>query len=207
MARPERGCAPASSPDDWNESVMRVFLDKLYLLNGYLAGVFLVGMLVTIIAQVVGRWLPWPVDMVEISGFCLSSMTFLALAYALGHGSHIRINLLIRNFTGQPRRGIELWCSGVGAVAMGFLAYNVVIFNYQTYLLGDKTLGLIIFGIWIPQLAFSLGTVTVTIAFLDEFVRVLRGGIPRYEANIKTELSDVGPIGERPAATSAATSD
>ena len=176
--------------------MIRVFLDRLYLLNGYLAGTFLVAMLLTIIAQVVGRWLPWPVDMVEISGFCLAAMTFLALSYALGNGSHIRISLLIRNFTGSTRQGIELWCSGVGATAMGFLAYNAVVFNYQTYLLGDKTLGLIIFSIWIPQLAFSIGTVTATIAFVDEFIGVLRGNIPRYEANVKTELSDTGPVGE-----------
>ena len=178
--------------------MIRVFLYRLYLLNGYLAGMFLVAMLLTIIAQVVGRWLPWPVDMVEISGFCMAAMTFLALSYALGNGSHIRISLLIRNFKGQARRGIELWCSGIGAAAMGFLAYNAVIFNYQTYVLGDKTLGLVIFSIWIPQLAFSFGTVTATIALIDEFIRVLGGNIPHYEANIKSELSDTGPVDQRP---------
>ena len=35
--------------------------------------------------------------------------------------------------------------------------------------------------LWIPQLGYSGGLVILLIAFVDEFVHVLRGGEPRYE--------------------------
>ncbi|MBI4184480.1 MAG: TRAP transporter small permease [Proteobacteria bacterium] len=190
--------------------MIRILLDKIYLLCGYLSGTFLVAILVAIFAQVVGRWLPFAVDMVEISGFCLAATTFLGLAYSLGHGAHIRINLLIRHFSSPVRKLVELWCCTVGAVAAGYLAYNVVVFNIQTFMLGNKTLGLVVFGIWIPQLGFSIGTVVLTIAFVDEFVRVLHGRVPRYEENATPELGEMGPLSEgggRPAASPAAGSN
>jgi hypothetical protein len=35
--------------------------------------------------------------------------------------------------------------------------------------------------LWIPQLGYSAGLVILFIAFVDEFVHVVRGNSPRYE--------------------------
>jgi TRAP-type C4-dicarboxylate transport system permease small subunit len=80
--------------------VIRTLLEGLYKLSGYLAGFFLLSIALSIIAQVVGRFVGLTIDATELAGFCLAATTFLGLAFALRGGSHVRVNLLIRNFRG-----------------------------------------------------------------------------------------------------------
>ena len=75
--------------------MIRLWLDRLYLSSGYVAGMFLMAIGLTIVAQVVGRLVGVAIDSTEISGFCLAASSFLGLAYTFHSGSHIRINMLI----------------------------------------------------------------------------------------------------------------
>jgi hypothetical protein len=41
--------------------------------------------------------------------------------------------------------------------------------------------GVVAMPLWIPQIGYSGGLVILFIAFVDEFIHVVRGGEPRYE--------------------------
>ncbi len=161
--------------------MIRTLLEGLYRLSGYLAGFFLLAIALTIVAQIVGRFVGVTVDSTELAGFCLAASTFLGLAFALRAGSHIRINLLIRHLGGRARTAVELWCSGVGVVASGYFAWQTIDMVRLSYRFGDISPGLIAAPFWIPQSGMALGLVVLTVAFVDEFVTIARGGAPAYE--------------------------
>jgi TRAP-type C4-dicarboxylate transport system permease small subunit len=160
--------------------MLRSILDGLYRLSGYLAGFFLAAIAALIVAQIVGRFIGVAIDAVEVSGFCMAASTFLGLASALKHGTHIRVNLLIRRFSGTTKKAAELWCTGVGALAIGYFSYQAILMTWDTFRFGDMTKGLIIMDLWIPQTAMATGAVILTLALADEFVQVLRGREPAY---------------------------
>lgn len=160
--------------------MLRSLLDGLYRLSGYLAGFFLAAIGALIVAQIVGRFIGVAIDAIEVSGFCMAASTFFGLASAFKHGTHIRVNLLIRRFSGTPRKTAELWCTGIGALAAGYFSYQAIAMVWDTFSFGDMTKGLIIMALWIPQLAMATGAVILTLALADEFVLVLRGREPSY---------------------------
>lgn len=162
--------------------MLRSLLDGLYRLSGYLAGFFLAAIGVLIVAQIVGRFIGVAIDAVEVSGFCMAASTFFGLASAFKHGTHIRVTLLIRCFSGTPRKIAELWCTGIGALAAGYFSYQAIAMVWDTFSFGDMTKGLIIITLWIPQTAMASGAVILTLALADEFVLVLRGREPSYES-------------------------
>ena len=110
--RGRRAEAPAPPP------VLRRALDALYRLSGALAALFLVAICAIVLLQVgancidkIAEWTTGaPIGLVvpsyaEFAGFFLAASSFLALAWTLRHGGHIRVSLFVR-----PR-----WPAGRGA--------------------------------------------------------------------------------------------
>ena len=56
---------------------MRNKLNKLYLYSGYLSAFFMVLIALTIVAQILGRFVNITVDSTETAGFSLAALTFL----------------------------------------------------------------------------------------------------------------------------------
>ncbi len=162
--------------------MLRSMLDGLYRVSGYLAGFFLAAIAGLIVAQIVGRFIGVAIDAIEVSGFCMAASTFFGLAAAMKRGAHIRVNLLIRGLTGRAKQAVELWCTGVASIAMGYFAYQAVLMVWDTYNFSEMTKGLIIMELWIPQAAMAAGLLVLAIAMADEFIRVLRGAAPTYES-------------------------
>jgi len=162
--------------------MLRTSLDRLYLGSGYAAAFFLAAIAGLIVAQIVGRFFAVAIDAIEVSGFCMAASTFLGLASSFKHGSHIRVNLVIRGLGRTAKRVVELWCTGAAALAMGYFTWQTIIMVWDTFSFDEKTKGLIIIDLWIPQAAMAIGIAVLTIALVDEFVRVLTGAEPAYEA-------------------------
>ena len=62
------------------------------------------------------------------------------------------------------------------------MAWAVLRFVYESWTFKEVAQGLIKIPIWIPQMSFVLGVLIFFVAVLDEFVAVLRGGKPAYQA-------------------------
>ena len=168
--------------------MLRRTLDAAYLAGGYIAALFLAGIAITIIAQIVGRFVGVTIDSTETAGFCLAASTFLGLSYTLKRGGHIRVNLVIRNIRGFPRRLVELWCTGFTALGMAYFTYWAFDFVWFSYTADLISPGLMAIPFWIPRLGMALGLLLFTVALVDEFVAIWRGEAPSYETNAETVL-------------------
>lgn len=162
--------------------VRRRWLDGLFNVSGYVAAFFLAAIAGLIVAQIIGRFFAVAIDAIEVSGFCMAASTFFGLAATLKHGTHIRVNLVLRRLRGWGKRGVELWCTGAGAVAMSYATTQAVLMVWDTFRFGEVTKGLIIMDLWIPQAAMAAGIAVLAVALADEFVAALRGAEPSYES-------------------------
>jgi TRAP-type C4-dicarboxylate transport system permease small subunit len=169
-------------------ALARRVLDFAYGLSGLLGAFFLAAIAVTIVGQIVARFVGLTMDSTELAGFCLAASTFLGLAYTFRGGAHIRVTLLIGPLAAAPRKWVELWCCGAGALIVGYLAWHAVAFAFQSWEFGDISPGLLAAPFWIPQSGMALGLVILTVALVDETIAVARGREPIYETNAETAL-------------------
>ena len=173
---------------------MRSFLDLLYRISGALAAVFMVAIAVVVLLQVtlnladeVVRWLTGaPIGLVipsyaEFAGFFLAASSFMALAYALRGGAHIRVTLVIQHLRPRPRRAIELWCVFLGGCLAAYFTYYTIGLVVESAAFGDKSIGIVPVPLWIPQLPLALGLLVLTIALVDEYFAILKGADPIYD--------------------------
>ncbi len=186
---------------------MRRCLDLLYKASGALAAAFLAAIagivLLQVGANVIDLFAKWftgaPIGLVvpsyaEFAGFFLAATSFLALAYTLRHGGHIRVSLVIQNLSGGPRRAVELWCTGAaGLLSFYFTVYTVGLV-LESIEFSDMSVGMIAVPLWVPQTAMALGLVILTIALVDEFFSVLLGREPSYlSAETRRDAGPDGP--------------
>ncbi|MBI4182395.1 MAG: TRAP transporter small permease [Proteobacteria bacterium] len=160
---------------------MRAFLDRLYRACGVIAGAFMAFMAVVVLAQIAGRSVGVLVRGGDIlASFSLVATSFFALAHTLKSGGHIRVALLLRGLGPARRRLFELWCLAVGVFISGFLAYYSGHLVWESYVFKATAIGVLPVPLWVPQTGMAIGAGMMFIAFLDEFVLVLKGEAPSY---------------------------
>lgn len=170
---------------------MRRLLNRLYLASGALAALFIVAICAVVLLQVCANLLDTvanfltgePVGIVipsyaEFAGFFLAAASFLALAYTLRHGDHIRVSLLITHLRGGARRLTELGCLAVALAVSVYFTWFMFDLVRESLEYKDVSPGMVPVRLWIPQLSLALGLVVLVIALLDEFVCVAMGKQP-----------------------------
>ena len=97
---------------------MRLFLDRLYLVSGWLAGFFLIAIFVLMMVLSAGRPLGLNVPAGDdIVSWCMAAMAFLGLAHTFRSGELIRVGLLIENLSARTRHAVEMaaFCNPLAA--------------------------------------------------------------------------------------------
>src|SRR3712207_5736037 len=172
--------------------ILRTSLDGLYLLTGYLAGVFLIMIFLLMMGLSVGREVGFNIPAGDdFASWCMAAMAFLGLAHTFRSGEMIRVGLLIDRFQGRARRAFEMFSLALGLAFVGFFAWHAVRLTYDSWRFNDMAQGVLAVPLWIPQLGYSTGLVVLFTAFVDEFIHVLRGGNPRYEKPPATTAEEV----------------
>ena len=170
--------------------VLRIWLDRLYLVCGYFAAAALVTILVLVTLQMAARWtgeiFPGSTD---YAGYFMAASTFFAFAYSLNSGSHIRVNILL-NAMGVRRRWLEIWCFTIASGLAVFWAWNAVKAVFWSRKLNDISQGLDATPIWIPQLAMAAGSIVFAIALIDNLVRVVFYGTHSVKPQAIGEVQD-----------------
>ncbi|KUJ73302.1 ABC transporter substrate-binding protein [Ruegeria marisrubri] len=165
---------------------LRRLLDFLYLAGGVIASVFLIAILVLIVLQMLARWtgavFPGATD---YAGYCMAGASFFAFAYALNHGAHIRVSLVL-SALGSKRWWGELWCFVVGSVITTWFAWYAVKGTYVSWRWNELSQGLDATPIWIPQLSMSAGAILLAVAFWDHLVQLIFLG----DHGIRADLVD-----------------
>ncbi len=176
-----------------NESILRRILNRLYLWSCWLAAAFIAAICLLVVCQVglnlvdrlasqltgsaIGLTIP---SYADFTGFFLAAASFLALAYTLRQGGHIRVSLVISHLNPMLRHIIEIWCIVLaGSVTIYFTWYTFLL-TRESYTYHDLSPGMVAIPIWIPQTALLIGLAVLSIALIDEFVCCLRGNTPSY---------------------------
>lgn len=175
---------------------MRRLLDALYAASGALAalGVFAIFavMLGASLLRVAGGQTGGTDDIVS---WLTAAAAFFGLAHTFKHGDFVRVELLLSRLSRPVRRWVELWCLGVSALFVGYLCVSVIRYVHESWMFNDMGTGLIALPLWIPQSSFAVGSLLLLIALVDEFVIVLRGGVPTY-VRLAQERLDRGDFSE-----------
>ena len=107
--------------------MIRVFLDRLYLFSGYLAGLFLIAIFVLMMLLSAGR--PLGINIPagdDFISWCMAATAFLGLAHTFKHGEMIRVGLLIDRLSDNVRHYVEIAALLVGTGFIGFFAWHAV---------------------------------------------------------------------------------
>ena len=160
---------------------MRKFLDRLYLAGGALGALFIALIAVLMIAQSVLREFHVNTGAVNdvVAWFCAAA-AFFAMAHAFKHGDFVRVTLVLEKANPAVRRVMEIGSLFIGSVSVAYLAFWACRFTYESWEFNDISQGLLPMPMWVPQLSFAFGSLLLLIAVVDEFIIVLRGGVPTF---------------------------
>jgi len=162
--------------------MIRILLDGLYRIAGYLAGIFLIAIFLLMMGLSLGREFGINIPAGDdFASWCMAAMAFLALAHTFKSGEMIRVGLLLDRLQGRTRQMAELLALVIGTGFVGFFAWHAVRMTYDSWQFNDMAQGVLAIPLWIPQLGYAVGLVILLIAFVDELVHVLSGKAPRYE--------------------------
>lgn len=155
---------------------MRKFLDGLYAASAWLAGLSMVGVLLMVLLTIASRLFGFSAPGTDAyAGYAMAGAGFMALASTLKKGEHIRVTLLLGALKGQSRKAMEVAALLIATVLSGFLAFYATHLVWQSWDIGDISVGIDATPMWIPQVFMALGTVVFFIAFCDELVLELTG--------------------------------
>jgi len=155
---------------------LRRLLDAVYDGAAALAALCMVGLLVMVLLSIVSRQLHFHVPGTDAyAGYLMAAAGFLALAHTLKRGEHIRVTLLSGALKGTPKRLLELWALAAASALAALSAWYSVRLAWQSHSFNDVSTSNDATPLWIPQLSMALGTLVLTLAFVDEFVLELRG--------------------------------
>jgi TRAP-type C4-dicarboxylate transport system permease small subunit len=160
---------------------MRRALDRLYLWSGYLAGAFLVVIFIIMMYMSAGRQFGYNIPSGDdFAAWSMAACAFLGLAHTFKHGEMIRVGLLIDRFSGRTRHIIELISLTIGLAFVGYFTWFAIRFTHDSFRFQEMSTGVVPIPLWIPQLGYTGGLVILSIAFIDELVRVASGQLPTY---------------------------
>lgn len=160
-------------------------LDRLYAGAGYLAAAFLVALACLVLASVVTRLMSVYVGWLgESSGYCMAASTFLAFAYTLRSGEHIRVGIFLGRLRGAARRVGVLWCLVAATAISSWFAWYMIRLAWTSWRFGDRSEGSSAILLWVPQTSVALGASILAVAFAHSLVEAIvlgRSGIREPE--------------------------
>lgn len=166
---------------------MRRVLDALYTAAGGLAALSILAICLLVSAQVGlnilaragGPALSYTIpSYADFAGFALAAASFLAMAYTLRAGAHIRVNLLVSRLPEGGQWVAEILSLALGAAMVGYATWFSVLLLAESWHYGDTSPGIIAVPLWIPQTSMVAGLALLTLALLDTLVQSLRSGRP-----------------------------
>lgn len=167
--------------------MIRRLLDGLYLTAGWVSALSILFICVIVTAQVSlnilarigGPDLSFTIpSYADFAGFALATASFMALAYTLRMGGHIRVNLLIQRLGPRPSWGLELLTLLLGAGFAGYATYYAASLMWESWHYGDMSTGIVAVPLWIPQSSMVVGLGLLAIAFVDTFLQSLAARAP-----------------------------
>lgn len=166
---------------------MRKLLDGVYTGSGLLSAGLIAAICLLVTAQVllnlITKFGPFDVNLTipsyaDFAGYMLAASSFLALAYTLTRGGHIRVTMLLNMVPARLRLVSEVGCLALGAATAGFASYYMYLLTHESFEFGDMSSGIIAIPLYIPQSVVCAGLVILTVALIDLTVQTVRAARP-----------------------------
>jgi TRAP-type C4-dicarboxylate transport system permease small subunit len=186
---------------------MRKYLNKLYTASGWTAALFILSICVLVMAQVtlnlidkiaaatigtaIGLTVP---SYSDFTGFFLAAASFLALAYTLREGGHIRVSLVIQQLSPRFQRITDIWSIALGGATTLYFTWYTALLTHESYSYHDLSSGMVAVPLWIPQMGMLVGLIVLSIAFIDELFAVLSGNDPSFAGKSENLLDDSSTV-------------
>ncbi len=162
---------------------LRRGLDLLYAAAAGFAALSLLGIFVTMMAQVVAREMRQQLSGADdFAAYLCVATTFFALAATFKRGELIRVGMAIETLGAGPRRVMELIVLAMAAAIVGYIVWWTAQDALFSWEIEEVAQGTVPFPVWIPKLAMPLGAGLLLVAILDELVQVAAGRKPAYVA-------------------------
>ena len=117
-------------------------LDAVYAGSGVLAAVCMVCILLIIVVQMVFRWVGWQFPgSTDFAGYAMAATSFFALAYALNHGAHIRVSILL-NANAFTKMWLNVFAFFIAAITATYFARYAIKTNFMSEMINDRTQGI-----------------------------------------------------------------
>ena len=150
------------------------FLNSFYKFSGYLAAIFLILILGTIVLGITSRIFCFYIrGLTEYSGYSLASASFLALAYTFNENAHIRITLFLEKAKGRFLKFLIIWCLAVSTFFSGFLAYYFIKMWIVSIQLAERSQGADEILLWIPQTGVAIGSIIFFVCITHNLLKTL----------------------------------
>lgn len=154
---------------------MKTRLDPLYNAFGAFGAVFILLTLLIQVISIFGRLVNFTIDGYDAyAGYFLAAGSFFALAHTLRRGDHIRVTLLLSRLKGAPRVWMQIFCLAVASFLTAYFAYYSCRLAWGSYAYNDVSQNVDATPLWIPQMSMALGMLALALAFIEEFIYVLR---------------------------------
>jgi TRAP-type C4-dicarboxylate transport system permease small subunit len=174
--------SPLESSPPATPSATRRALDSLYTASGALAAVCLAAICALMLAQAFGRGVGILIRGAEdIVAWLTAACAFLALGHTFRKGELVRVGLWLDMLGARARWWMEVFSLSATLIFVGYMAWAVTRFVYESWRFNEVAQGLINIPIWVPQSSFVLGVLIFFIAVADELAAVLRGNKPAYQ--------------------------
>lgn len=166
---------------------MRRALDLVYIGSGYLAGAFMIAILLLMLAMGIGRKVHLIIPDGDLFvGWSFAAASFLGLAHTFKSGDMIRISALLALLPLRCRKWAEMLSLTISLGFMAFFGWNACVFAFESWIDREPSLGVLATPLWIPQTGMALGICFLALALLDELIRVGSGLRPSYEKDEPT---------------------
>lgn len=151
-------------------------LDRLAAAAGAAAAVALAGIGVVIVAQIVARLIGRQIPAADdFAAWSMAASAFLALPYAMRHGDHIRVTLLMQRAPAGVARVMELLATAIGFGLAAWAGWYATVFVVDSWQYNEVAQGMLRVPLWIPQLCMPIGLVLLALVLGDRLWRCLRG--------------------------------
>ena len=151
-------------------------LNLIYRATGWLAMVFFVGILILVLANVLGRQIGVAFRSAdEFAGYCMSASAFLGLAATFKSRMHVRVTLLSDRLGPVWKSRLENGCLVLAVALLSYLCWHVCFMTYESWDFDEKTPGLIPLPLWLPQTGMAIGLFALNLCFIEALWHSLRG--------------------------------
>ena len=131
----------------------------------------------------------------DLIAWLCAAAAFLILGQTFQHGGIVRVEIFLGTLSPKWRHRLEITSLTVMSAFCLFALSAFSLFVFQSWDFNDVSQGQIIVPLWIPQIFAAIGCLIFFLSVLDELVRVLKGGKPRYQQMAEERLS-AGDFGE-----------